>query len=211
MVKLLRHPKVIRWGILLARGLIRLLLATCRLKIEGLDTFISTAKERPCILVLWHSQLAIIADILARQTPKFIYASFISNSRDGEPLAQLATSYPNGRVIRVPHNSRHFALKEAIEFLNAPGQILIITPDGPRGPAEQVKPGVAVAALQSQATIVSFGWKSSKLWRLNTWDKMRFPKPFSTIKVSFGTPFTLSAEQTLREQVELLQEHLKTI
>lgn len=208
MGKLMRHPKIIRLAVTIGRYFIRLLVATCRVRIKGVETLVATAQEKPCILILWHCHLTLIADILSRHTPQFVYATFVSNSRDGEPLAQLTTSYPNGRVIRVPHNARHMALKAAIEFLNTPGHILMITPDGPRGPAKRAKPGVAMAATQAQAPLVPFSWKSNRQWKFRTWDQLQLPKPFSTIEISFGKPFTLNPQSTLKEKTDQINDHL---
>lgn len=166
----------------------RLILRTCKIEVQGLTTFISTAENFPCIIALWHEHLAIIPEILSKNASQFIYTAFISNSRDGEPLARLVKSYSIGRTLRVPHNSRGQALKQLIDRLNARSSVMIITPDGPKGPSRVAKPGLHFAAEQTGAKIVFFSWVSNRSWRLKTWDKMWIPKPFSKITVSFD-PF----------------------
>lgn len=179
----------------LGRFFIRLLMSTCRLRIEGLERFVQTASQTPCILVLWHNRLAIAADILTRKAPRFVYAAFVSKSRDAEILAALAESYGQGRAIRVPHNARHAALNKAVQCLKE-GQILVITPDGPRGPVYSVKPGVLLAAKASQASLIPFSWQADRYWEFKTWDKLCLPKPFAKIQVTFGSPLppTITAE-----------------
>ena len=162
-----------------------------------MDRFVKLASQEKCILMLWHNRLAIVAEVLHKHAPQFIYTALISNSRDGDPLAIMAHSYKSGKSIRVPHNARHKALKRVIESLKKSHEVIVITPDGPRGPHYKVKPGTALAAKEASATIIPFTWSSDRFWELKTWDKMRLPKPFSSIKVVLGEPI-----KALRESQE---------
>lgn len=178
-----------------AKMLIRLLLKTCRVKIHGLDHFVKTAENSPCMLMLWHSKLVLVSEILNTHASQFIYTAFISKSRDGDPLAHLATSYTSGRALRVPHNARHLALNQLIGSIKDKGEIIIITPDGPRGPRGEVKPGIVLAAKETEANVFPFSWKAEQFWQLKTWDKMRIPKPFTSIDVFFGEPVVMEGDK----------------
>lgn len=177
-----------------AKIAIRLLVKSCKVKIQGLNTFIKTAEKKPCMLMLWHNRLIIIPEILNSNASQFIYTAFISKSRDGDPLAFLAESYTNGRALRVPHNTRHLALSQMIESLKEKNEIIIITPDGPRGPRFVVKPGIVLAAKETGASIFPLSWNAKRYWQLNTWDHMKIPKPFTTIHVVFGEPILIPKE-----------------
>lgn len=179
-----------------AKIVIKGLLKTCKVHIQGLETFIETAEKAPCILMLWHNRLILVAEILNFYAPKFIYTAFISKSRDGDALALLTRSYSIGRALRVSHHSRHLALSQLIGELKHKGQVTIMTPDGPRGPRFVVKPGIVVAARETGANIFPFTWHAKHFWQLNTWDQMKIPKPFTTIEVVFGVPLTISKEHT---------------
>lgn len=184
---------------------LRIILKTCRVEIEGLEEFVSTAKKEKCILMLWHNRLAVVAEVLNSHAPQFTYAAFISQSRDGEVLAILARSYKAGRTIRIAHNGKREALNTLIESLNTKREIILYTPDGPKGPAFKVKPGIIVAAKETQANIIPFSWSSTQFWSLKTWDKLMLPKPFSTIKVSFGKPMQVdptASPEALKEELE---------
>lgn len=186
-----------------AKYALRLLLWTCRFKVVGMEEFIETASKKPCILALWHNRLGIVAEFLTRHAPQFIYVAFVSKSRDGEALARLVTSYKVGRVIRVSHAARHQALKEVIDHLKATQEIIIFTPDGPRGPANVVKPGVIKAAQVSGAPVIPFTWEASRFWQFKTWDKFLLPKPFTTITVKLGQPVYFSEGSLEQGQEEL--------
>lgn len=176
----------------IGKGLMRLLLATCRWEVHGLDLFKSIADQEKCILMLWHNRLALAPFILFRYARHFSYGAFISNSRDGELISAIVHSYKTGQTIRVPHHSRHQALKEMIHYLEQKRGVIVITPDGPRGPRYQIKPGITLAALETSAYIVRLNWKASRMWEMNTWDRLRIPKPFSKIIVSFEKPIVLN-------------------
>lgn len=196
-----------------AKGLLRLLMLTCRVEIHGLPQFIRTATEGKCILMLWHNRLALVPEIMNRFAPQFIYRAFISKSCDGEPLAIIANSYSSGRTLRVPHNARHQALNQMINLLKSSKEIMVVTPDGPRGPLYQIKPGVVVAAQEAAAHIIPFSWRASHYWELSTWDKFMLPKPFSRIVVTIGDPIFLAKKTGKDRSVDVayLQEAMENL
>jgi lysophospholipid acyltransferase (LPLAT)-like uncharacterized protein len=190
--------------------LIRLLLSTCRWKVTGLDKYIKIAKKEKCIIMLWHNRLTITPFILHHFAPQFIYAAFISKSRDGELLGKVVRSYKIGRVIHVPHHSRHEALRQLICTINEKQSIAVITPDGPRGPRYKMKPGLAMAALETEAYVISLNWRSTNVFTFNTWDQLRLPKPFSTIEVVFGDPLKFNSLDSLSDVQNTLEEALNS-
>lgn len=191
-------------------GFMKLVFWTCKIKIHGLEEFKKNAQINKPILILWHNDLALAPLILSRYASEFIYAAFVSKSRDGELISAVVESFSIGRTIRVPHNNRHQALKEVIRRLEDNKEIIVITPDGPRGPRHEVKPGVAMAALQTSAFVVPLKWSANRFWSLKTWDKLKIPKPFSTIHVTFESPVQFQKELTSIEEAQLaLQKALK--
>lgn len=170
---------------------IRVLMWTCKVKIEGLEHFLNAAEKGACIVTLWHDRLILVGPIAWKCAPHLAYAAFVSASRDGKIINEICASYPHCRVIRVPHNGRHHALREMIHQLRKKKEVVLITPDGPRGPRHEVKPGLALAARTTQAPIISFTWSASRFWQLKSWDKLLIPQPFSKVVVRFGPPMEL--------------------
>lgn len=187
---------------LLIQGIVRLVLLTCRIRVEGSKAFVDFALKNKCILMLWHNRLAIAPYLLFKYTDPLIFAAFVSKSRDGDLLAAVVHTYRRGKTIRVPHNGRHQALKEVIKRLNEDKEVVIITPDGPRGPRYQVKPGIIHAALEASSAIIPLSWNASRFWQLNTWDKLIIPKPFSLIHARFGDPIYLTHTDHSKEILE---------
>lgn len=191
------------------KGLLKILLMTCKIEVNGIAGFIKAAHTSPCILMLWHNRLLIVGYFLSKYIPQLTYSAFVSKSRDGEILAQFATSYPNGKTIRVAHNARDQALRNLIQRLKTKEEIIIITPDGPKGPKYEMKQGIVKAAMSSGAYTVPWSWKASHFWQLKTWDMFMIPKPFSTIQVHFGEP--LLAAETLEETHERFKAELDLV
>jgi lysophospholipid acyltransferase (LPLAT)-like uncharacterized protein len=198
----------------LGKYILRALLWSCKINVEGIERFIDLASREKCILMLWHNRLALVSEILNRHAPQFIYTALISKSRDGDPLAVLAQSYKSGKAIRVPHNARHQALKKVINNLKKNREIIVITPDGPRGPCYNVKPGIALAAKEAKATIIPFTWKADRYWELNTWDNLMLPKPFSNIHVVLGEPIKIEDDSSfggIEYLTKRLQQSLQSL
>lgn len=172
----------------IGKGIAQLLFWSCQLEVEGLEQFCQTASSGKCMIMLWHNRLALAPFILYRFAPQFIFAALISASRDGDMLTTVVQSYKQGRVIKVPHQARYQALKELIRSIEENDHIAIITPDGPRGPRYDLKPGIAVAALETGASVVALNWSADRFWELKTWDRLRIPKPFAKIKITFEAP-----------------------
>lgn len=100
-------------------------------------------------------------------------------------LGAYASTFTNVFCIYVAHNGRHKALLQMVDALEA-DTLLLITPDGPKGPKHVVKEGALFCAEKAKARIVGMSWQASNAWKLNTWDKMQIPKPFSKVTICFS-------------------------
>ena len=86
-----------------------------------------------------------------------------------------------------------------------------MTPDGPRGPLYKVKPGIAMAAKEAQATIIPLTWDADHFWELKTWDKLKLPKPFTCIRVVLGDPIKVDQDPSLDTLKYRLQCSLESL
>lgn len=186
---------------------LKLILSTCKIEVSGLENLEKLSGKKG-IVMLWHNRMIVMCEFFDRYLPKMRYAAFLSKSRDGEPIARIIQRYRGGTSIRVSHAARHQALKEAVTYLNDNNGVLLITPDGPKGPRYKMKPGIFFAAQETQAPIVGFTWESDHYWEFNTWDKFRLPKPFTTIKMSISAPVHLDASLDTDSALALLEQVL---
>jgi lysophospholipid acyltransferase (LPLAT)-like uncharacterized protein len=98
------------------------------------------------------------------------------------------------------------AIRQLAEVI-ASGKDVVITPDGPRGPAYELGQGIVFLAQQSGAEVVPINMEYSSSWRVKSWDRFVLPKPFSTVRVIFGRPHRVAQTSTEtdfeRERVRL--------
>jgi lysophospholipid acyltransferase (LPLAT)-like uncharacterized protein len=82
-----------------------------------------------------------------------------------------------------------------------------ITPDGPRGPLHEFKPGAVMLAQLTGKPILPVSIAASHTWRFSTWDRFELPLPFSRIVIAYGEPVKMprgiDAESLARLQVEM--------
>lgn len=186
------------------------ILATCTLNIRGRDSLGAISPPHAGMLLLWHRYLAILPAVLSKITSNVDFTAVVSSSADGEILSRVIGAYPRGHTIRVDSEGKHQALRHILQEIKKGTSVVVITPDGPRGPAEQLKVGVAFAAKHTSAPMVAVVWRASRFWQLNSWDRMQIPKPFSTIDVVFAPipPLHGSTVEELRNEIE---RHLRQI
>jgi hypothetical protein len=157
---------------------------TWRITLAGrtdLDPFNDTGQGR--IYAFWHSNLLALSYIF-RNSGK---TAVVSESRDGRRAAAVAQRWGHGIIHGSSSHGGAFALRSCVRELRG-GNSIVITPDGPRGPAETVKPGVAQIALVSGAAVVPVMARPKSAWRLKSWDRFIIPLPFTRITVLLGDP-----------------------
>ncbi|MCB5284933.1 MAG: lysophospholipid acyltransferase family protein [Candidatus Cloacimonetes bacterium] len=184
----------------LGAWLLRLWRFTLRIKAQN-----QPPNGHPCVYALQHRDLLL----LAIQRIDCGIAVMVSRSRDGEfiarPLARLGFLPVRGSTSR----SGSQALKELVEL--ARKRSLAITPDGPKGPAGSIQPGILQLALLAQIPIIPVVASAGRQWQLNSWDRFRIPKPFSKLTASYGPEIRVrsredfpAAETALRQAWEKL-------
>ena len=89
------------------------------------------------------------------------------------------------------------------------GEDVAVTPDGPRGPCYRLGPGVVFLARQTGAAILPIHVEYSRAIRLKSWDRFMIPWPFSTARVVFDQPITISAEGDLEEERARIERLLR--
>ncbi|XDD49437.1 lysophospholipid acyltransferase family protein [Leptospira sp. WS92.C1] len=183
----------------------RLIGLTSRRVNIGDGTLVRIRKEKkPYILSIWHTNV-LYSPYLNRNQD---VAVLISESKDGEFINQVVHRFGNYSIRGSSSKGGSKALKTLIVHLkkNLPAAI---TPDGPRGPALVVQPGLIACAQVSQVPIVPFHYECTRQWIAEkSWDKHRIPKPFTTFVVSYGEPIYIprSLDEKGFEEARLLVE-----
>src|SRR5207249_1270807 len=136
-----------------------------------------------CIFAVWHARVLPLAWTHRGRG----IVVLVSRHRDGQLIARIierlgfATS--RGSSTRGGEEGVMDMLRQA-----EGGRLIGITPDGPRGPAESLKPGLVYLASRSGLPIVPIATASRRCWRLRSWDRFRVPRPFTRVLVAYGEP-----------------------
>lgn len=170
---------------LLLSNMVRMLYTTLRVTVKREAEMEALCREHgSIILVTWHGN-ALIPIVRSRGRR---YIGLVSLSRDGKLLTECLQQL-QWRVIRGSSGRAGVkAAKAALSAMDVSGAILAITPDGPRGPARKVQPGVVYLAQKSGKPIIPVGIAAQSAWRMNSWDKFLVPKPFSKVFWLYGEP-----------------------
>ncbi len=157
------------------------------------------------IYCFWHSRLLALAHIF-RNTGK---TAIVSSSRDGKRAAYIASCWGHQIIFGSSTRGGVSALRQCTRKLME-GHSVVITPDGPKGPKETVKSGTAQIALTSGAPIVILDIKPNSSWRLNSWDKLIVPKPFTQVTVTASKPIDPADFRNEKKPVDALTHYLQS-
>jgi lysophospholipid acyltransferase (LPLAT)-like uncharacterized protein len=148
------------------------------------------------VACFWHGRIALAVGcrrVLKSRRRRVL----ISNSPDGELIAKIVRrlSFPAIRGSSTMDNRADRrsvqAFIEAVRFIDA-GGVVVITPDGPRGPAEEMPQGPVMLARARQTPVFLFGLAGRPALTLNSWDRTKIPLPFSRGCVVFDGPLSVS-------------------
>ena len=167
------------------------LAATVRIRVEGEDRLLDAVAAGNGGLVLpWHG-VTVLPIYYCRHRG---YYSIVSVSKDGELQNRLLESR-GFKTIRGSSNRQGVrALLEAIRRLQG-GNILAITPDGPKGPPRKVQLGTVHLAQRSGCPVLPVGVACKPCKRLSSWDSHMVPAPFSRAVLSFGEPLYIANDE----------------
>jgi lysophospholipid acyltransferase (LPLAT)-like uncharacterized protein len=139
------------------------------------------AAGTPVLFTLWHGRLLPLSYLHRHQN----IVALISRSTDGEYVARLMQHWGYEPVRGSSSRGGDIAFRELIRVVRK-GRSAAITPDGPRGPREQLKPGVLQLAQMTGAAIVPMAGGADRAWWFEGWDRFLVPKPFSRMRVIYG-------------------------
>lgn len=164
------------------------------------------AQGRPYILAFWHNRQAFL--LFPYRNRKI--AILISPSKDGEIVAKMARLF---RVFSIRGSSRKSPVKALRELVRAVknGFCLAITPDGPLGPAREVKEGVVYLAQSLHIPILPLTVSYARKVVLNSWDSFLVPLPFNRIFLGCGMPIWVEPQDNLADKAHELKKALDAI
>lgn len=143
--------------------------------------------HRQYVYGFWHGKQFAPVIYMARWG-EYKRAVLVSPSRDG---AMLTVWLQKLGYEVVPGSSSRHAVGSLLKLVRAAksGCSLGIAADGPRGPREVAKAGIAFLAAQADLPVIPLGVAYSKCWIFQkAWDRYQLPWPFSKVVLYLGEP-----------------------
>jgi lysophospholipid acyltransferase (LPLAT)-like uncharacterized protein len=179
---------------------------TIRFRVEDRGKIRDLVLSERLIGALWHNRLLLLPFAIRRFVPQRQGAALISASRDGAWLAKLVRRF-GFEVVRGSSSRKGASAMLQLAEVIASGHDVVITPDGPRGPAYRPGGGIILLAQKTGARIVPLNFEYSSCWRLKSWDQFILPRPFAEVRFILGDRHevlpTASEEDFERERERL--------
>jgi lysophospholipid acyltransferase (LPLAT)-like uncharacterized protein len=141
------------------------------------------------VVAFWHGEMLPVWAFFAGQDG----VALVSQSRDGALLAQLLEQW-GYRCIRGSSSRGGREALDELVTLARQGALVLITPDGPRGPRGVAKRGAVLCAQQAQVPLYWCRVRCRWAWRFRrSWDQFILPLPFARIEITLSAPIVVSA------------------
>lgn len=200
LTKILRHAFVQSFIALIISSYIRLVFVTGNWTFKNahvIDTYVKQGK--PFIASFWHGDLLMVACIWQQKMPAYV---LISNHRDGKIISKTMRHFDINTIVGSTNKQGFEAARQILQALKK-NSMVAITPDGPRGPREQVSDGILQMAKLAQVDIVPIAYSCKPMKRLRTWDQFRIARPFCKGVFVIGKPIQPSKDiEKLRHDLQ---------
>jgi len=193
---------------------IRFIAHTSRFTIINAEELIEKLnQEEPVIGALWHNRALLTPNFYRYLGGKKIMI-MASRSWEGILASRILKLFGIESTYGSTGKGGKEALNEMVQTCLKGKYNLGITPDGPLGPAEKVKPGAILLAQKTGLPIYPISYYAKRVIRLKSWDRFIIPLPFNHIVAMAGKPIRvpkeLSSEQRKNYQFQL-EEELKRL
>jgi lysophospholipid acyltransferase (LPLAT)-like uncharacterized protein len=132
-------------------------------------------KNKKSVLVLiWHNQL-MGSTFSWKFKPKL--RPIATSHRDGQLSILVQKKFGLEPLLR--DKDKPSSLIKNISQASKNGDCIYITPDAPHGPRYEINTNIYKLALKYNMKIVILSFKTNKFFKLNNWDKLKIPLPFS--------------------------------
>ena len=167
----------------------RLVHLTGRIDIESADDVIRTGREHGTVaLALLHQDLFCCPYLF-----RGLGVTTVASAGDAGDIITAILEHCGFHVLRGGTSSRLSrrlaVFDELVEQTRKPERrIVAVTPDGSRGPAGAVQPGIALLASRTGARVYAAKIHASRALYMPTWDRQMIPLPFARIRLTVEGP-----------------------
>ena len=195
----LRKPAVQAWLAAVVGWYLSFALRTTRWRVEGEAHLAPFAAGRPAVAALWHECLPLMPALWLRmRRPGARVHALASRHKDGlfigTIMRRFGVEMVHGSSARDGRDKGGAAGMRALLDVLAQGSHVVLTPDGPRGPARRAAAGVAQLAGLSGVPVLPCAARTTRAWKLPTWDGMILPLPWGRGVLVVGAPIAVPRE-----------------
>jgi lysophospholipid acyltransferase (LPLAT)-like uncharacterized protein len=199
MKSLLRTPRAQAMLAALLASYLMFALRTTRWTLDGEEHFRPFGSGAPAVFAFWHEFLPLTPalSLIARKLPFYREVpihTLVSRHRDGRFIGAVVRRFGIQPILGSSSRGGAAGLRNLLAVLRQ-GDLIGITPDGPRGPRRHAAFGVAQLAALSGAPIVPLAARTSRRIQLHTWDHMTVPLPFGRGVVVCGAAINVGRHE----------------
>ena len=190
----LMDSRLFQWTLaLLMAGCIWFVFLTSRRKIRNMKIF-REYKKKPAIFVFWHGRSMMLSPINVKVGIRGYAVS--SRHRDGRMMAKLQRLFGLKPIYGSTSEGAVSVLRQGLRRLNE-GHIIVLSPDGPKGPRMRLNSGALYFARMSGAPIIPVCYSCKRPWfQKKKWDQYLVTTPFNKIICEVGDPFFIDRKAT---------------
>jgi lysophospholipid acyltransferase (LPLAT)-like uncharacterized protein len=181
----------------LAKLMIESIVFSSRVTISGRENINDLLdKSLPLIFIFWHRHILFVIHQFKNTGAR----PLISLSSDGEMVAAVAEEFGMKPIRGSSSKGGARAFLNMVRSVQKENAQVLITADGPKGPARQIKAGTVQLAVKTRATIIPISWRG----RIH----FAYGQPIKVAEA--GDPVSLQqAADMLAEKLNLLEESLQ--
>jgi hypothetical protein len=180
---------------------------TCQFTYHGLDQLDDLIEnEAPFIVTSWHGMTMMVAALLKKKMDVSAFCVIVPDDVRGDALEVFAHHLGVDPIKLILSGDNTFSSgRKLVGLLKkiSGGKNFLIHPDGPAGPAYQIKPGLTFIAQKSGASILPLGCYCRNAYHVKRWDRYTLPLPFSKVHIQIGQIFNIPDEMEDLAEINL--------
>jgi len=164
-------------------------------------------KNKSFVVCFWHNRL-LMAVFCWKWPHEF--KMLISGHSDGKIISNAISNFGIQTISGSARKNNVSSLKEILKEING-NSIIGITPDGPKGPNEEVKIGLISLLKKTNVPVLPLSYSAKFKFKLKTWDQFIFVIPFNKFVAVWGNPLQFDKNKTLAENKLILEKEMKRV
>ena len=204
---------IVQWVLaLLIAGVIWTIYLTSKRKYYNLE-LVEKFRGKPVVFVFYHGRSAMLSPLI--KSMKIPAYCITSQHADGRMMAKLQRLFGLRAIYGSGSKGALNVLREGVRVTKDEKSSIVISVDGPSGPALTCHEGALYFAKMSGAPIIPCCFSASRAKMMDRWDRYLIPKLFGTLTFELGHPIYIDSrlkgaefEQKRKEVESVMVEQL---